>query len=105
VAEREIGDVKKDIVQVMNITNTPYEMWPLCALYICLAKNNTTHTSLDKCTPMEKRTGQTPNVSKLLQYRWWEPIYFLAEDGTETLGRWAGVAEHVGDELTFVHRC
>jgi hypothetical protein len=43
-AEREIGDVKKDIEHVLNITNTPYKMWPLCAEYICLVKNNTART-------------------------------------------------------------
>jgi hypothetical protein len=47
---------------------------------------------------MEKRTSQTPDVSNLLQYRWWEPVYFLDEEGVETLGRWAGIAENMGDE-------
>jgi hypothetical protein len=101
-AEREIQDVKKDVEAVLNITNTPYKWWPLCVENICLVKNHTARTSLGDRTPMEKRTGQTPDVSKLLQYRWWEPVYFLNEKGTEVLGRWAGIAEHVGDELTFV---
>jgi hypothetical protein len=101
-AEREIQDVKKDMENVMNLTNTPYEWWPLCVEYIVMVKNHTARTSLKDRTPIEKRTGQTPDVSKLLQFRWWEPVYFLDEHGTECLGRWAGVAEHVGDELTFI---
>jgi hypothetical protein len=100
-AEREIQDVKKDMEMVMNVTNTPYEWWPLCVEYIVMVKNHTARASLKERTPIEKRTGQTPDVSKLLQFRWWEPVYFLDEYGTECLGRWAGVAEHVGDELTF----
>jgi hypothetical protein len=87
---------------VMNITNTPYEWWPLCVEYVVMVKNHTARASLKERTPIEKRTGQTPDVSKLLQFHWWEPMYFLDEYGTECLGRWAGVAEHVGDELTFV---
>jgi hypothetical protein len=67
-----------------------------------LVKNHTACSSLKNRTLIEVRTGQTPDVSKLLQYRWWEPVYFLDEEGTECLGRWAGVAEHVGDELTFI---
>jgi hypothetical protein len=100
--EREIQDVKKDMEMVMNLTNTPYEWWPLCVEYIALVKNHTACASLKNRTLVEVRTGQTPDVSKLLQYCWWEPVYFLDEEGTECLSRWAGVAEHVGDELTFI---
>jgi hypothetical protein len=96
-AEREIQDVKKDMEMVMNLINTPYEWWPLCVEYIAMVKNHTAHSSLKNRTLIEVRTGQTPDVSKLLQYCWWEPVYFLDEEGTECLGRWAGVAEHVGD--------
>jgi hypothetical protein len=101
-AEREIQDVKKDVTMILNITNTPYEWWPLCVEYVAIVKNHTSRPTLGNRTPMEKRTGQTPDVSKLLQYRWWEPVYFLDEEGVETLGRWAGIAENVSDELTFI---
>jgi hypothetical protein len=74
----------------------------LCVEYIALVKNHTARSTLGNRTPIEKHTGQTPDVSKLLQYQWWEPVYFLDDEGLETLGRWAGVAEHVGDELTFI---
>jgi hypothetical protein len=100
--EREIQDVKKDATMAMNLTNTPYAYWPLCVEYIVMVKNHTARVVLRDHTPQEKQTGQTPDVSKLLQYCWWEPVYFLNEDGEEVCGRWAGVAEHVGDELTFV---
>jgi hypothetical protein len=101
-AEREIQVVKKDVAMILNITNTPYEWWPLCVEYIATVKNHTSRPTLGNRTPMEKRTSQTPDVSKLLQYRWWEPVYFLDEEGVETLGRWAGIAENVGDELMFI---
>jgi hypothetical protein len=101
-AEREIQDVKKEMELLMNITNTPDNMWPLCAEFVCLVKNHTAPVSLNDRTPMEKRTGQTPDISTFLQFRWWEPVYFLDMNGTECLGRWAGVAEHVGDELTYI---
>jgi hypothetical protein len=51
---------------------------------------------------MEKRTGQTPEISRFLQFRWWEPVYYQDMDGNECLGQWAGVAEHVGEELTYI---
>jgi hypothetical protein len=101
-AEREIQDVKKALIHLMNVTNTPTNMWPLCVEYICLLKNHTARSSLKDRMPIEKRTGSTPDISKFLTYRWWEPVYYLNEEGTECLGCWAGVAEHVGDELTYV---
>jgi hypothetical protein len=101
-AEREIQDVKKDVEQLMNITSTPDNMWPLCVEFVCLVKNHTARKSLNDRTPIEKRTGHTPDISKFLAFRWWEPVYFLNKYGIECLGRWAGVAEHVGDELTYI---
>jgi hypothetical protein len=85
-AEQEIQDVKKDIAMILNITNTPYEWWPLCVEYIAIVKNHTARPTLGNHTPMERPTGQTPDVSKLLQYRWWEPVYFLDEEGWKRSG-------------------
>jgi hypothetical protein len=101
-AEREIQDVVNDMDLVMNITNTPAGLWPLCVQHIVMVKNHLARESLNKRTPMEKRTGQTPDISKFLPYRWYEPVYYLDGEGQEQLGRWVGVAEHVGDELTFM---
>jgi hypothetical protein len=101
-AEQEIQDVKKEIELLMNRTYTPDNMWPLCAEFVVLLMNHTARASLNNRTPIEKRTGQTPDISKFLAFRWWEPVYFLNKYGIECLGRWAGVAKHVGDELTYI---
>jgi hypothetical protein len=85
-AEREIQDVKKEMELLMNITNTPHNMWLLCADFVCLVKNHTARVSLKEQTLVEKRTGQTPDISKFLQFRWWEPVYFLDMNGNECLG-------------------
>jgi hypothetical protein len=85
-AEQEIQDIKKDVVMILNIINTPCEWWPLCVKCIALVKNHTTRSTLSNCTPIEKHTGQTPDISKLLQYQWWQPVYFLDDEGIETIG-------------------
>jgi hypothetical protein len=43
-AEREIKDVKKEMELLMNITNTPHNMWPWCAEFVCLG--TTQHVSV-----------------------------------------------------------
>jgi hypothetical protein len=70
----------------MNLTNTPYAYWPLCVEYIVMVKNHTAYVVLHNRTPQEKQTCQTPDVSKLLQYRWWELVHFLNKDGDEVCG-------------------
>jgi hypothetical protein len=86
-AEREIQDVKKDIELLMNLTNTPSNLWHLCAEYVCMVKNHLARASLKERTPAERRTGQTPDISKFLQFRWYEPVYYLNEHGEEQVGR------------------
>jgi hypothetical protein len=62
----------------------------------------------DTKTPIEKAHGQKPDVSALLQFRWFEPVLYhnpsasFPTESTEKLGRWVGVAEHIGDALTYL---
>ena len=60
----------------------------------------------DKMTPMQYRTGVTPNISPLLQFTFWQPILFLDNEHSwpsskERCGYWLGVANNIGDFLTY----
>ena len=63
--------------------------------------------SLDWQTPMEVLTGSTPDISPLLQFHFYEPVYYMVEDhgfpseSGEKMGRFVGIAETVGDAMTF----
>ena len=57
---------------------------------------------------MEVLHGSTPDISPLMQYQFWEPVYYLIEDkqnfpskSQEKMGRFVGIAETVGDSMTF----
>ena len=60
-------------------------------------------------TPIQRVFGQKPDISSLLQFRWFEPVYYLDEHhhhsypskSPEKKGRWVGVAETKGDALTY----
>ena len=106
-AERRIQDVKKLSDNIMDKTGTPSPMWLLCLFYVIYLFNHTATESLDWKTPIEAATGQKPDVSALLQFRWWEPVYYSApntypSDSREKLGRWVGIAENQGDALTYL---
>ena len=63
--------------------------------------------------PLETATGQQPDISAILAFHWYEPVYFKHYKSTsstpsypsksqECLGRIVSIAEHKGDCLTFL---
>lgn len=63
--------------------------------------------SLGNKSPIEAAYNQVPDVSPLLAFWWYQPVYYQSYDKgfpsttTEKLGRWVGVAENKGDLMTF----
>lgn len=49
----------------------------------------------------------TPDISVLLQFQFWEPVYYakydekFPSDSTELLGRFVGISENVGHSMTY----
>ena len=75
-------------------------------LYIVFLYNHISLESLQGKTPLEIATGIRPDISSVLNYHWWQPVYYLDDDGSfpqskEKRGRWVGVAENIGDTLTY----
>jgi hypothetical protein len=51
-------------------------------------------------------TGETPDISNLLQFKFFEPVYYYDPSvpfpaSKECLGHFVGIAENVGDSMTF----
>jgi hypothetical protein len=105
-AERRIQDIKCDANHIMDRTGTPPEFWLLCTLYATYVYNLLSVDSLNGQTPTQEACGFIPDVSALLHFRWWEPVYYLDDDrhfpseSKEKLGRWVGAAENISDILT-----
>ena len=87
--EKEIQDCKRVLAHITQISHTPYAYWPLVADYIQGLRNHIAQESLNNRTPEECKNGNVPDVSKYLEFTWWEPVLFLDGDGEESLGRWA----------------
>ena len=107
LAEQRIQDCKHLVNNIMDRTGTPAKFWLLCLEYAVYVLNHTCEVK-DTKTPLEKAHGQPVDVSALMQFRWFEPVLYHAPDAsfpsesTEKLGRWVGVADHVGDALTYL---
>jgi hypothetical protein len=69
--------------------------------------NNLASAALDWKPPLRVLTGQTPDISKFMHFSFFEPIYYHAYSdmfpsaSNEEQGWWVGIAEHVGDALTY----
>jgi hypothetical protein len=106
-AERGWRDTKAKVNNLLNYTGAPSEVWLLALAYVCFVQNHTAIKSLGWRTPAEWLLGYTPDISVLLQFEFWEPVYYakydpkFPSDGTECLGRFVGISEHVGHAMTF----
>jgi hypothetical protein len=79
-AERRIQEVKKMVNTIMDCTNTPPEYWLLCLSYVTYLLNRLAVESLNWRTPLQVAHGQRPDISALLLFRWFEPVYYYNPD-------------------------
>jgi hypothetical protein len=96
---------KSDVPVLLDRTGAPDSAWELAGEYLCLVNKHCWREQLGM-TPIQKRTGVTPDISALLQFSFWERVLFLDHEASfpssrERSGYWCGIAENVGDALTF----
>ena len=91
-AERKIQELKKDLNILMDRTNTPIKLWFYCLDYLTILHNHRAQKTLHWKTPIEVGFGETPDISNLIQFRWYDLLYYydpLSEypDSKEQIGR------------------
>jgi hypothetical protein len=107
-AERQIQEVKKRCNILMDRTGTPASYWLLCTNYAVYILNRLSSPTLHQKTPLEVATGQQPDISAILAFHWYQPVYFRSTKVSypshtqERSGRMVGIADHQGDALTFL---
>ena len=104
--ERRIQEHKNITNRIMDHTNAPPASWYYAALYAANIANHIAYTSLQWRTLIEKAFGVTPDISALLQFAFYEPVYYYDTDqpfpnSRELFGRFLGLAHNVGDALTY----
>ena len=107
-AERRYQTIKRLVNTIMDRTGAPPSTWLLCLKYVCYLLNHISSPTLEDKTPIEAATGERPDISALLQYTFYQPVYFKEPDtnfpseSPERKGYWVGIAEHCGDALTYL---
>ena len=101
-AELAIRELKRGYRRQMRRANAPRVLWDHCLELQALIRS---HTALDLYalngdTPETNLTGNTPDISFLVEHAWYDWVWFLspaAEDmEVRELGRWLGPSHDVG---------
>jgi hypothetical protein len=107
-AERVWGAVKHSINKLMNRYGIPASRWFIVAKYVAYVWNRMSLKSLKDRTPHEQVHGTTPDISILMQFHIWEPVYYainekapFPSETNEAFGFFAGFSEHVGNAFCF----
>jgi hypothetical protein len=103
---RAVKFIKNHTQVLLDRTGAPENCWLLACEYIADIHNVCADESIGYRIPREVRHGGLQDISAFLEYRFYEPIFYLDSDETfpsskEKPGWWVGVARNVGDTMTF----
>jgi hypothetical protein len=106
-AERRYQVVKRLTNNLLDRSGAPGSLWFLAMSHVCLLLNHTVNESIGDAIPLSVLTGTTQDISALLHYDWFQPVYYREEEthfpsmAVEKYGQIVGIAENVGHALTF----
>ena len=110
-AENRFGLAKRYTNTVMNTSGCPACCWLLCLQYICVILNHLASPTLQGICPVQALEGTTPDISFLLHFSFYEPVYYRIDSSepdlnfpsssNEKKGYWVGFADNQGDSLTW----
>ena len=104
--------MKVMIIRLLDFTSAPKCLWLLAALYVAFCLNHTVDSDVGNgsTTPYTYSTGRSDDISPLLCFRFYEPVYCLQPPkkhqfpsvSKEICGRWVGISENVGHAMTWL---
>ena len=110
-AENCFGLAKRYTNTVMNTSGCPACCWLLCLQYICVVLNDLVSPTLQGICPVQALEGATPDVSFMLHFSFYEPVYYRIDSSepdlnfpsssNEKKGYWVGFADNQGNRLTW----
>ena len=110
-AENRFGLAKRYTNTVMNTSGCPACCWLLCLQYICVVLNHLASPTLQGICPVQALEGTTLDISFLLHFSFYEPVYYRIDSSEPDLnfpsssnkkkGYWVGFADNQGDSLTW----
>ena len=105
-AEWRYRTIKSWTNTVMNRCGALANCWLLCLIYVCYLLNHIACTALDGKIPLLALTGITPDISIILLFSFYQPVFYARDDqhfpseSEEWAGYWVGFEKHCGDAMT-----
>ena len=84
-AENRFGLAKRYTNTVMNTSGCPACCWLLCLQYICVVLNHLASPTLQGICPVQVLEGTTPDISFLLHFSFYEPVYYRIDSSEPDL--------------------
>ena len=104
--------VKRYTNRVLDRSGAPEVMWLYAMLLVIFCLNNPVDPNLanGSQSAIAFSTGTINDISPILQFSFWEPVYYLTDDskrqfpGTseEKRGQYVGISENIGHAMTFI---
>ena len=109
--KNRFGLAKRYTNTVMNTSGRTACCWLLCLQYICVVLNHLASPTLQGICPVQALEGTTPDITFLLHFSFYEPVYYRIDSSepdlnfpsssNEKKGYWVGFADNQGDSLTW----
>jgi hypothetical protein len=109
-AERRYQTLKTMTNTLLDRSGSPAYTWLLCLMYVAVLLNLTFNWTLGGI-PLQCAEGSTQDISPLLRFYWWEPVYFKLDDAPfpstsrEERGHFVGISRNVGHAMTYKILC
>ena len=104
-AESVIREVKKRWYRQMTKRRVPARLWDYGIVWVCEVMSLTANSvfSLEGRAPIEQITGETPDISGHLDFRFYDWVWYKdnAGVGDNKCGRWLGVSHRVGNLISY----
>ena len=105
-AEWQYRTIKSWTNTVMNRSGAPANCWLLCMIYVCYILNHIACGALNGSIPLLVLYGITPDISIMLLYTFYQPVFYATHDqhfpaeSEERAAFWVGFGEQCGDAMT-----
>ena len=93
-AEWQYRTIKSWTNTVVNRSGAPANCWLLCMIYVCYILNHIACGALNGSIPLFVLYGITPDISIMLLYTFYQPVFYARA------AFWVGFGEHCGDAMT-----
>jgi hypothetical protein len=107
-AEGGIRELKRHVHRKMKSKQVPSRLWDFCCRWSCEIRNKTSSNlyALDGRTPYEAVYGNTPDISSLTSFDFYDPVWYYDQtaefpEPKRKIARWLGEAQDFGQAMCY----